>query len=219
MKTEKTTILIFVAVTFIFGLLTNANANIITNGSFETGPTVPGDLIAVFDGSTAINGWQVTQDDIDYIGTLWASSHGVRSLDLDNSTGFGGIMQTFTTTPGVMYLVTFDLAGNPYREHSDPYTKHMGVSAAGQSAEFSFDTSGKSLPNTMGWVTRNWQFTANSTSTTLAFYSLHSMEGGQYPGYSGWCGPTLDNVSVTPEPATLSLLGLGMLALLRKRRV
>ena len=219
MKIEKTTILVFVAVTFIFGLLTNANANIIVNGSFEAGPE-PGDVIALPDGSTEIDGWEVSRDAVDYIGTCWLASEGDRSLDLDPSAGFGGIKQTFDTAPGVMYLVTFAMAGNPYRGFNDPYIKYMGVSAAGQSDDFAFDTEGKSYPSPMGWVTHDWQFTANDTSTTLEFYSLHTFDDG----YSGYCGPALDNVSVsvsvvhTPEPATLSLLGLGSLVWLRRRR-
>jgi choice-of-anchor C domain-containing protein len=217
MKIEKATILVFVAVTLIFGLPTNANANLIVNGSFEDGPE-PGDVIALPDGSDAIVGWEVSGDGIDYVGTCWVASEGDVSLDLDPSAGFGGIKQTFTTTPGGLYSVTFDMAGNPYRELGDPPIKYMGVSAAGQSDDFAFDTTGKSFPSNMGWVTYEWQFTANDTSTTLELFSLDTFEDG----YSGYCGPALDNVSVsvvhTPEPATLSLLGLGSLLWLRRRR-
>jgi choice-of-anchor C domain-containing protein len=213
MKIEKTAIVIFVAVTLIFGLLTNANANLIVNGSFEQG-TDPGVWAQLPNGSTDIVGWVVGPDAIDYKGTYWVASDGGRSLDLDNSPGFGGIMQTFATTPGETYEVTFDFAGNPYPD-LDPPIKYMGVSAAGQSAGFFFDVTGHDTTN-MGWETHTWQFTATGSSTTLAFYSLDSF-GTEH---SGIFGPALDNVSVLiiPEPATLSLLGLGSLVLLRKRR-
>jgi len=222
MKIEKATIIVFVAVTFIFGLLTNANANLIVNGSFETGPDPePTGVLELPSGSTLVDGWEVSPDAVDYIGTCWLASDGERSLDLDNSDGFGGIEQTFETNVDEVYLVTFDMAGNPYRGLEDPFIKYMRVSAAGDSADFSFDTEGKGYPANMGWVTHDWQFTAISDSTTLEFYSLHTFD----EGYSGACGPALDNVSVSvvhaphsPEPATVALLGLGALSLLRRKR-
>jgi choice-of-anchor C domain-containing protein len=214
-KLKKTTILAFVAVTFISGLLTNANAYLIVNGSFEQGPDMLGLMIVLAGGSTAIDGWTVTREGIDYKGNYWKASDGERSLDLDNSPGFGGIMQTFETTPGVRYLVTFDMSGNPYADFNDPPIKWMRVEAAGQSADFSHNASGYWYDD-MVWVNHSWWFTAaaNTTSTTLEFYSLHTLDDG----YSEWCGPALDNVSVVPEPATVALLGLGALSLLRRKR-
>ena len=215
MKIEKTTILVFVAVTFISGLLTKANANLIVNGSFEVGPD-PVSWLTLSSGSTDIVGWEVTREGVDYKGTYWVASDGDRSLDLDNSPGFGGIMQTFTTTPGADYLVTFDMAANPWRGFDDPVIRYMRVevNAAGQSADFSFDVTGHNIAS-MGWATHSWQFTANSNSTTIEFYSLDTLQAG----YSGNCGPTLDNVSVVvPEPATVALLGLGALSLIHRRK-
>ena len=185
MKIEKTTILIFVAVTFVFGLLTNANANIIVNGSFEQG-TDPGVFLPLPDGSTAIAGWTTTGVSTDYIGTLWVADDGDRSLDLVGSPGLGGVMQTFTTIPNVNYIVTFALAGNP-KADGLPVTS-MCVEAAGQSADYSYDVTGKDFQN-MGWVNREWQFTAdNSGSTTLKFYALDAR------GDVGQFGNALDNV-------------------------
>ena len=157
-------------------------SNLLFNGSFEEGPN-PGASLRLNPESTAIMGWTVKGNAIDYVGTYWQSSNGGRSLDL-NGAGAGGIAQTFATTPGETYVVTFDMAGDPV---GAPQIKQMGVTAAGQSANFSFNVSGRST-NNMGWQTNTWVFTATSTSTTLEFYSLN--QGG------GSSGPALDNVSV-----------------------
>lgn len=129
----------------------------------------------------------MTRDTIDYNGTFLEASDGSRSIDLDGSPGFGGIAQTFSTIPGQDYLVTFDLAGNP---NGPPTIKQMRVEAAGQSADFSFDTTGRSFSD-LGWQAQSWQFTAVDTSTTIEFFSLNTV--------NGFRGPTLDNVSVVPN--------------------
>jgi len=182
-------------------------ANLIQNGSFETATVNPGaSFIGLGAGSTAITGWTVSQGSIDYIGTLWQASNGSRSLDLSGENA-GGIQQTFNTTVGKTYRVTFDLAGNTF---TSPTIKDMRVSAGGSSADFSFDTTGKSNSN-MGWLSKSWDFTANSTTTTLEFISLTN----------SFAGPALDNVSVIalsppsiPEPSSvLGLLSLGVLGI------
>ncbi|WP_230458632.1 choice-of-anchor C family PEP-CTERM protein [Microcystis protocystis FBCC-A270] len=185
-------------------------ANLIQNGSFETATVNPnpGDFIRLDAGSTAITGWTVSQGTIDYIGTYWQASEGSRNLDLSGANA-GGIQQTFNTTVGETYRVTFDLAGNT--DYS-PTIKEMRVSAGGNSADFSFDITGKSTTN-MGWLSKSWDFTANSTTTTLEFISLTN----------SFDGPALDNVSVIalsppptsiPEPSSvLGLLSLGVLGI------
>jgi choice-of-anchor C domain-containing protein len=158
--------------------------NLLINGSFEDGPEPTGQgSMPLEKGSAVIKGWRVTRGSIDYVGRYWQAAHGTRSIDLDGSTR-GGVEQTFPTEKGRKYRVTFRMAGNPHPIEG-PSLKKLGVQAANQSAEFEFDTNGRSNQN-MGWVTRTWEFTAAAEQTTLEFYSL----SGQL------CGPTLDNVSV-----------------------
>ena len=184
-------------------------ANLVQNGSFETATVNPGaSFIGLGAGSTAITGWTVSQGTIDYIGTYWQASEGSRNLDLSGANA-GGIQQTFNTTVGETYRVTFDLAGNT--DYS-PTIKEMRVSAGGNSADFSFDITGKSRSN-MGWVSKSWGFTATGTTTTLSFLNLVDTP----------YGPALDNVSVIalsspppsiPEPSSvLGLLSLGVLGI------
>jgi len=168
-------------------------AGLIRNGSFEEGPgartylNLPG-------GSTALPGWVVTGEGIDLVGPgYWRSSEGRYAVDLDGSARSritpphvrGGIAQTFVTLAGRRYRVTFDLAGNPNR---GPTLKPVRVSAAGQSADFAFDATGKT-GQVMGWVPREWVFTAAADSTTLAFTSLTQ---SPQTGY----GAAIDRVAV-----------------------
>src|SRR5262249_1819340 len=135
--------------------------NLLVNGSFELG-TPTGAFTTLPPGSTAITGWLITRLDIDIVGTFWHSQDGARSIDLQGLHP-GCIAQTFPTEAGKPYSVKFWLAGNPV---CGAAVKSMSVSAAGQSASFTFSVSGKTTAN-MGWVQKSWAFTANSASTTL----------------------------------------------------
>lgn len=157
--------------------------NLLVNGSFEEGPEVD-TWVSVNEGSNTIKGWVVTRGQIDYVNIYWVAADGKRSIDLHGSPGFGGIKQTFTTKKGQKYRVTFALAGNPEGSVAE---KKLGVSAADQKEEFTFDATGKKKSD-MGWVTKKWEFKADGTETTLEFYTLMTEDPS--------CGPTLDNVSV-----------------------
>ncbi len=87
----------------------------------------------------------------------------------------------------------------------------MKVTAAGQSANFSFSTIGHNRINNMGWVQDTWNFTAMDSLTTLQFLSTFNN--------SAYEGPALDNVSVVvvPEPSTILLVLSGALILLHLR--
>jgi choice-of-anchor C domain-containing protein len=160
-------------------------ANLVLNGSFEQGPAV-GSFTTLSYGDGSISGWTVAGNGIDYIGTDWTASNGGRSLDL-NSTDAGSIEQTFLTTPGATYNVSFDLAGNPFQP---PTVKTLRVSAGGRSQVFTFDTTGKS-PTNMGWISQHFTFKAKWETTTLLFESTT---------LGTPAGPALDNVRVTQVP-------------------
>ena len=171
--------------------------SLIVNGSFEEGPAVAG-FLNLAKGDASVRGWVVTGEGVDYVSTgYWLSSDGARAIDLDGSARSrvtppyvqGGIAQTFVTTPGTRYRVTFDLAGNP---NQLPRVKPMRVSAAGQGAEFTFDTTGKTGVR-MGWTRRQWTFTASAASATLEFRSL------TVSPQTGF-GAAIDNVAVVAEP-------------------
>lgn len=169
-------------------------ASLIVNGDFEDGPPV-GTFLNVAGEASTITGWIVTGEGIDLVGkAYYLPSKGERSLDLDGSKrssdtppyAQGGIAQTFATTPGERYVVTFDMAGNPAKP---PMQKPMRVSAAGQSMDFMFDITGKNAVK-MGWLPKTFTFTANEASTTLEFRSLTV---SPQTGYAA----AIDNVVVT----------------------
>jgi choice-of-anchor C domain-containing protein len=199
-----------VIITLLLVGIGSVQANIITNGSFESGTYSGAPYDTLGTGSTAITDWTVSSGDIDWIYTYWTPSDGVRSLDLNGNT-VGGISITsgFSTTTGQQYLLLFDLAGNP---DGPPSNKNLTVSVGDVvNQPFLFNTSSKTH-NNMGWITESLLFNATGPTTFLTFTSTTN---GNY-------GPALDNVRIDPVPEPSSLLflasGLGALGLAARGR-
>jgi choice-of-anchor C domain-containing protein len=169
-------------------------ANLLVNGSFELGPDVQD--VPLGPGSIAIPGWTVTREPIDCISNALRAADGKRCLDIHGSPGCGGIRQSFLTTKGQRYRVTFAMAGSiPGGTTGNREIKNLGVSAAGMKGEFTFDTTGKS-PDNMGWTTKTWEFVAIDGETSLEFYSVDRKN----PLF----GPALDDVRVVALPGNNS---------------
>ncbi|MFT3988168.1 DUF642 domain-containing protein [Aestuariivirga sp.] len=168
-----------------------AYANLVQNGSFETGIT-PGGFTTVFNGdSTSIDGWTVTGNSVDYIGSYWAASDGSRSIDLSGN-DVGGLTQTISgLNVGQSYTLSFDYAANP--DFTGP-----------RSMSFSLGSFTGTLVNVTnspnaGWLSYVVTFVYNGGGDLLSFTQL---DGGPY-------GVALDNVDLNavPVPAALPLLG------------
>lgn len=194
------------------GVAGSASAAAFTNGSFENASVDPGSgFVTLFGGSTAIDGWVVGGNSIDYIGGYWQPEDGARSIDLSGNAN-GSISQTFDTVAGQSYLVNFFLAGNP---DGGPAAKLAITSADGsqQASNIFTVVPGVNTRANMGWLPYVYRFTAATDSTTLSFASATDTA----------FGPALDNVSVgaVPEPASwaLMIVGFGGLGVsLRRRR-
>ena len=189
------------AASLLIALSSSAAANMVANPSYETGPSLPAGIMQLGVGSTAIDGWVVTQAPINYVGdAYWESSQGVRSLALNAGSTPGGIAQAFATIPGIAYKVDFMMSGEAF---TFPVLKTMRVSAAGQSADFTFDSS-EAWHWAMLWSQRSWSFTANAATTTVEFKSL----------MTDAAAPLLDEVIVglattdVPPPAAVFPLAL-----------
>ncbi len=204
-----------------------ATANLVSNGSFEMGvysnvPTGNG-----IDASTnsqqlfggTINGlrdWAViggTSEDIAWIGKnhvygQLAASDGNNFLDLtgwQQGGAFGkGVAQTFFTTLGQHYTLSFDL-GNSTDYNSGVSELRVQVGSTSRVVTSVTNNSRNS------WDRFSFEFVAQDWGTTLSF------TGVQANNYIG-----LDNVSVTavPEPETYALLlaGLGVMGAVARRR-
>ncbi len=214
-------------------LASSSQANLLTNGSFELGvnpPGPPGDPFKVVNtgNSTTLTGWTVGGAvGVDWIhSSYWQASQGNYSLDL-NALGIGSVSQTFATTAGATYAVTYDLSMNPDTNNTFPIPRVATVLATnagdgtvlGQTnLNVPFNAFNSTFAN-MNWTPNGLTFTATGSSTTLAFIS-----GNDYAG-----GFALDNVSVvatgvtTPVPAPagllLGLVGVALAARFRRRKV
>jgi choice-of-anchor C domain-containing protein len=184
----------------------------VNNGMFNlTAPANPFQTVGSGDCST-IQDWCVTQGTVDWIGNLWQSPPpGGNSIDLDGNT-VGEISQDIVTVPGLTYLLSFWLAGNPA---GPPPIKTLSVTASAASTEFTFDVTNTSYPDNMGWTAESFAFTAASPTTTISFTSLDTPPSNPY-------GPVVGDVSVSadPEPAAILLMGtllLGLAGALKRR--
>jgi hypothetical protein len=169
----------------------NAGANLITNGSFETGDFTGWTL----SGNTTYTG--VT--DVPLYGTLYAEDgNDYAYLGPVGSDGY--LSQTFTDSPGVLYSVSLFFA-------SDGETPNdFGVTGPGSLVLSTI----YDVPNTYGWVGYFGKFTG-SGSDTITF---------NYSDDNGFLALDNVSVTV-PEPSVWAMLILGMAGLgvvLRRRR-
>ncbi len=125
-------------------------------------------------------------------------------VDLDGSTNQAGQIssKTLTLTPGT-YTLSFDLIGSPLHDVTDSTTVTLGSL---------YD---KTFVLGEGDVTDgivNYTFTVSSPTTVQLVFTSND-------GASNY-GEILDNVDLvaTPEPATFSLMAIGLLGLLALRR-
>lgn len=187
-------------------------ANLIVNGGFNVGGTLNGGFQTPGVGSSALAGWTIYFGNVDWITGYWQSSDGDGfSVDMDGTTR-GGISQTINTVIGKTYNLTFDMSGNP---DAGPDTDTLNVFADVFLPDATYTVGGSNSRSNMGWSQRSYTFTANATSTVIAFQS----DSRNLCCY----GAAIDNVSVSgavPEPATwgMMILGFGAAGSMIRRR-
>ncbi|MFF2847333.1 choice-of-anchor C family protein [Streptomyces sp. NPDC058001] len=171
-----------------------AAASRFDDGSFEY-PKAPANAFLTYTAGQAVGPWEVAGGSVDLIGKgFWQAAEGDQSIDL-NGTAAGTVSQTFTTTPGATYTVSYALAGNPGPGQPSNLALKTGKALIdGQDfQDFSFNITGKT-PANMGYVTRQFTFVATGATSTLTFVST----------ITGPWGPVLDNVQVRPHCCSCS---------------
>jgi hypothetical protein len=202
-----------------------ASANLVLNGSFESGAFVDNTLqhtMNLLPGSTAIADWTVTTAALAWIGPSnpfgLSASDGSYFLDLSgyhDNQPYGGVASTtFSTIINQQYNVAFDIGSDRTYNTAAPSVQ-VAVSGTPPTGTFTASTFG-SLNH---WETFNFVFTATAANTTIAFNGV----GADNQKYVG-----LDNVVVTPVPEPTTMIagallllpfGASTLRILRRRTV
>lgn len=153
------------------------------------------------------SGWSVANGTVDtvgpgYFGSLCNGSG--TCVDLDGSTNNAGeLSRSVTLTAGTAYQLAFDLAGN----RRGAGTETGSVSFGSALLAYSMSNSAANAPYQ--------HFMLDFTPTTSGpFQLVFANNGGDN------IGAILDNVSISavPEPQSLALIALGLLALAGTRR-
>jgi Protein of unknown function (DUF642) len=96
-----------------------SHANLLVNGSFETPVIAPASFLDFgVGGEPAGFAWTVATNTVDIVsngvfGWTGTAFDGVQWLDLVGFGSTGGIQQTFATTPGQQYTLSFAYGNNP----------------------------------------------------------------------------------------------------------
>lgn len=223
MKT-RTASLVAIALTVIaLGAASKpARADLIINGGFEF-PSIGSTFYQNYGSFTdnpfagpSFQGWDITLNNVDIVNPIvgWNAPafEGLQILDLVGYGSTGAIAQSFTTTPGQSYLLTFGYGNNPGSGPAEANVTVFGSSSLLSALVFH----NTSTTGNLNWSTYSTSFVANSETTTLAFNTTIGGNNG---------GILLDAVAVSavPEPATWAMMifgfaGIALMAYRRSRR-
>jgi hypothetical protein len=203
-------------------------ANVITNGSFES-PVVPvGSYLDYASGSTAIPGWTVVgaAGGVSIVnGTLvqgcctFPAEDGAQYLDLtgDGTNSVEGVEQTFSTTIGTNYTLTFWVGNVDNPSNGFGTTSTVNVRLGGLNGAL-LDSVTNSMNNstTQTWEMFTTSFAASGSTTTVDFLNGDPASDNT----NGLDNVSINATSTTPEPSSVVLLGsaLGVLAFWSRKR-
>ncbi len=193
-----------------------AHANLIQNGSFEDPVVTVGFYKNFLSGSTEITGWKVVGIDSSVAngtfvqsGITFQAQDGVQWIDLAGITSnskTSGVTQSFASSVGTEYEITFYVASATDRQLFFPATVELSINGGARSSYFN-----PAAPTTsLDWKLFTVDFVATTTTTSLTFFN-----GSESNNFLGG----LDNVSVeavaapVPEPSEYAMLLMGLAAI------
>lgn len=211
----KSGILIVAALSWVlFVACGSAEANLFGNGGFETPALPPAESRTLSAGDSSMAPWVINAGSIDVVQNgYWPAYEGSNSIDL-SGTSSGTISQTFATTPGAQYALSFAYASNAdavdVLHQTFTASGHVTITGAATLLDTTVSHAGSSRMD-MGYQFYSAVFTADSSSATLQFQDVSNF---------GTHGLVLDAVSVgsVPEPSTIVLLGACAAFLVCRRR-
>lgn len=218
------------------GLAAPSVAATIVNGGFESPVLSPGarkDYI----GGQNLDGWTVVGNDVVLLQTTFSDNfngipaftvqEGLNSLDITGSGNTGvtnGIQQSIATNPGEAYRLSFYVGvakGNSQGQYDLPSVLNLSINGGTKTA---FTNSNNLVQGQINWAQFFQDFTATSSSTTIAFFngvpagSNNVNSGNSFVGLDNVQISTQNSATAVPEPFTVIGTFIGGTAALRMRK-